>query len=518
MLLCALLLCLLIPTAAAGQTPSLSVEEAIQIALEQNYALQVSRLDVTNAQAQIREAWGQVLPQVNLDGSYTRNLKSPNPFAGSDAGGLFGSLGALDWLAFNEDARTDDDPSTEPISLMEFRNRQAEGFSEAGISVSGGDNPFAVPNQFQAALSITQSLYNGSAFAAIQGAEALLEVNEAGAARQAHQVINDTRQAYYQALLAHQQADVHRASVARIRETVAETSKLVKQGVAPKYQRLSVEVELANLESALIQVETQAATALDNLKLTLGLPIEQPITLRDELEVDPSYLLTSIQEDAAIEAALDRRPDVQQARLGVELQKVQMNITRAQYRPTVSAFANFGYTGSVPDDRTRVLTDPNDPFSFSQETNGFFSSDYFNPSASVGVRMSWNLFNGFQTTSRVQQNRVAISQAQVQYDQLVAGVRLEVAAALRNLRAAQQRILSQEQNVDRAELNYEYADARLREGVASQLELRDASQQLDQSRLNYLQAVYDYLVARSNFETALGMPQADPATLNLTSR
>ena len=65
-------------------------------------------------------------------------------------------------------------------------------------------------------------------------------------------------------------------------------------------------------------------------------------------------------------------------------------------------------------------------------------------------------------------------------------------------------MLSQEKNVERAELNFEYAEARLKEGVATPLEVREASNQLDQSRLGHLQAVHDYLVAQSAYETSIG--------------
>jgi outer membrane protein TolC len=90
-----------------------------------------------------------------------------------------------------------------------------------------------------------------------------------------------------------------------------------------------------------------------------------------------------------------------------------------------------------------------------------------------------------------------------------------VALSLRNLEAARQQILSQERNVDRAELNYTFAQKRLQEGVSSPLEERDASEQLDQSKLNYLQAVYDFLRAQSAFETAVGMPLARPGDFHL---
>ncbi|NBC19063.1 MAG: TolC family protein [Bacteroidetes bacterium] len=481
----------------------------------------IRRLDVDNANAQVREAWGQVMPQVDASASYTRNLKTANPFAGSEAGGLFESFGFIDWLAFNERARTDDDPASAPISFGEFQERQRQGLAEAGAALGGdGGNPFGVDNQFSSGISISQTLYNGSAFAAIAGAQRLKDVNQLGADRQEQVLIDQVRQGFYRALLAQEQARVVAQRVQRTRETFDEVSRRVAQGTVPKFQRLSTEVDLANQETQLVQSQNQAALALDNLKQVLAIPVEQSLTLRGALDVpDPTrYQQVSLQN--AVTTALDRRPDVQQAQVAVELREIDKNITRSQYFPNLSAFANFNYTGQVPDDRSVVLSDPaapDDPFSFTTDTRGFFSSSYWNPSVNVGLRFSWNIFNGFQTTARMQQREVAVQRAQVEREQLEQAVSLEVERALRDLQAAAQRIRSQERNVERAELNYEYADTRVQEGVSSQLELREASDQLDQSRLNYLQAVHDYLVARSSFETAIGLPMAQPDNLNLTS-
>jgi outer membrane protein TolC len=214
----------------------------------------------------------------------------------------------------------------------------------------------------------------------------------------------------------------------------------------------------------------------------------------------------------AIETAIERRPDIEQARLAIELREIQKQTTRAEYLPRLSAVANFNYTGRVPDDRELTLSDPNDPFAFSTQSRGFFDDDFWNPSVNVGLQLTWNIFNGFQTTARVEQQEVAVRRAEIDYQQAQQGVELEVRRALRNLEDARQRIQNQEQNVERAQTNYEFVSKRVQQGVSNQLELREASDQLDQSRLNYLQAMHDYLTAQSAFEAALGLPIAEPAS------
>ena len=541
-----LVLALLVAAPAAAQTPgldptggdaaflagpaaeravlSLSLEEAIQIALERNYTVRTAALDVANARAQVREAWGQVMPSVDASASYTRNVVTANPFAGSDAGGLFGALGAVDWLAFNETARTDEDPATQPISLEEFRRRQAEGYQAAGIALGGNDNPFGVPNQFQNTLSISQTLYSGSAFAAIRGAQSLRDINQAALTQQQHEAIDRTRRLYYGALLAQEQARVVRARVARTEATLDETTRRVAQGVLPKFERLTAEVEVANNQTQLIEATNAAELAQNDLLFTLGLPVDLPVVLQGSLDLPADLFLATVSFDDAVAAALEQRPDLEQARLAIDLQQVQRNITRAQYYPDVSAFANLNYTGTVPDDRSTVIqgTDPDDPFAVAASRNDFFSDAYWNPSVAVGVRLNWNLFNGFQTRYRVQQNTIAVRQAEVQLEQTVQAAVLEVERSLRNLASARQRISGQQQTVQTAEVAYDFALDRLRVGMATQVDVRLASGQLDQAQLSYLQAVRDYLVARSDLQRAVGVVLPEPigadSDITLTSK
>lgn len=511
------LLALLAAAPAAAQSTeapalALTLEEALQIALERGYAVRTAELEVERAGAQIREAWGQLMPSVDASASYTRNVVSANPFAGSDAGGLFSSFGLIDWLAYNERARTDGDPSTEPITLEEFRRRQAQGFAEAGLVPGESDNPFAVANQFQNQLAISQTLYSGRAFAALRGARSLRAINRAALTEQQFEAIVQTRRLFYAALLAQEQAEVARASVERTEATREETARRVAAGTLPKFERLTAEVELANLEAQRIQAENQARLARTNLLFTLGLPVTQEIPLRGRLEMPEDALAETIALEDAVAVALERRPDLEQARLAIDLQRVNRDMARSAYFPEVSAFATLAYTGSVPSDRTLILqgTDPEDPFAVSTASRGFFSGAYWNPSVAVGARLTWNLFNGLQTSYQVQQRELDIRQAQIALEQATQAAVLETEQALRNLASARQRILAQRENVRTAQTAYDFAAQRLATGVSTQIDVRLASTQLDQAQLSYLQAVYDYLEARSQLERAVGVVLPEP--------
>lgn len=482
-----------------------TLDEAIQIALVKNLNLQYQRLDLDNASALIREGWAELFPQIDISSSFTRNVRSPDPFAGSQASGFFQTLGFIDWLSYNEQARTDSDPASTPISFPEFFQRQSAGLDEAGIVIDSGDNPFSVPSVYRSGLSVTQKLFDGRVIYGAAGAQKWLEPFFAsGIDRQEQLLIASVKRAFFLSLLSEEQTRVLQQSVIRADRTREEMARQVAVGTAPKFQRLSAEVELANLETQFVQAENASEASLDDLKLLIGIPVEQSLRLRGSLEASLTADLGIGTIDQAAAIALQDRPDLKQAQINIELERIQLKVSRSEFLPDLSAFLNLNYVGNIPDFRTTVSTDPDDPFKFSSTDNGYFSSDYWNWDMNVGFRLEWNLFNGFASKQRVQQRKIAVQKAAIDHEYLSRSIKVEVERAIRDVTTARIRLRTQEKNVDRAVLNYSFVEARLKEGVASPIELREASDQLDQSRLNFLQAIHDLLVARSTFETALG--------------
>jgi outer membrane protein TolC len=493
-------------TESAADTLSLTLDEAVQIALENNFGLRNAFLDRETAIQQVREAWGSVYPNVNAVGNFTRNLVTANPFAGSGADQLFADFGAIGWLRYNEEARLE---GREELTFDEFIDRQMQGYEDAGITPpSMDDDPFSVDNQFVLSLSITQTLFSGAAFAAIQGAEQFKKLSEDAVQRERQVVIDEVRRAYFSALLAWQQVEVMRSSVDRLRRTVDDVTRTVDQGLASRYEKLSAEVELVNLETELIEAENRAELAKRSINLLLNLESTRPIRLVGDLAMTAMQPVGDLSLDEAVSIAKEFRPDLKQAEGVIEINRINERINRSSYRPVVSAFANLDYIGRVPDNRTVVMRDPADPdnpFRFTSENRGFFHDAYWNPNIAVGINVSWNIFSGFQNRARLEQSRIQTRKSELQHEFLASSIRVEVDQALRNLRTAERRIDSQRRNIEKAQVNYDFARTRMLEGVGTNLEERQASMLLDQSRLSYLAAVHDYLLAVSRFELVLGI-------------
>lgn len=490
--------------ATPRDTLRLSIDDAVTIALARARELQRSTLDRAAASADLDGARAALLPRVATDAGFTRDIQPVDPFAGTRAAEFIGQDVPTEWLAFNERARTDGDPTTQPIPLDEFVQRQEQAFREAGVvDPDAAPSPFTVPNQFQAGVSFSQPVYAPAAAAEVRAARAQLGAAEAGVSRQRAVTADSARQAFLGALLSRQQVGVLQRSVARTQATLTEAERRIDEGIAPVSERLSSAVELANLQTDLVQAERADERARSNLKLTLGLSPLQPVELDGALTVEDVTLAGFPIEDA-VALALASRADVAEARLQVRAQQAQVDAARASMLPSVNAVLNVNVSGNIPDDRDRVLTDPLNPFDVQVQGRGIFASDFWSLGASAGLQVQWNLFEGGRLRAQSERAQIGVQQAALLVQELEDFVRFEVEDALQELRAARDRLIIQQGNVGLAEENYRVADARVRQGVATTLERRDASTQLDRSRLNLLQAIHDYRSARSRFLAALG--------------
>ncbi len=493
-----------VPLLPPADTLKLSLADAVGLALERNRPLRRARLGAEEAEAELREARGAQLPRFTANAGFTREVVSVNPFAGAPATDLLGDGAPTDWVVWNERTRTEEELEEEPIPFPEFRERQEEAFDRAGISPDPVDNPFAVPNQFQAGVSLEQVLWDPGAAARTRAARAGEAAAVAGTRRQMAVTVDSTHQAYLGALLAMEQAEVLARSVERTRAAVDEAARRVEEGAAPVSERISNQVELANLQADLVDARSRERLAEDRLRFTLGLAVTQPIALTDSLRVDDDYALADTPLEGLIQEALATRPDVEEARLALQAGDARVDAMEAAYRPSLGAFLNLSSQGRVPDDRTRVITDPLDPFRVQTERPGPFSNRFWDVGADLGVQLRWNVFGGGALRADAERARVGLREARLQVEEVEARVELEIETALRDLRSARDRARIQEENVRLAERNLEIMTARVRQGVATPLERREASGQLDRSHLGRLQAAHDYLAARSRLWRAMG--------------
>ena len=462
---------------AAGDV--LTLRQAVQTSLEENQQLENARHVLSAAQAQAREAWGNVMPSANFTMNYTRNLLLPKFFL---PGEFFGQPGEL-------------------------------------VAVETGSD-----NSWLAQARVDQPLFNGQAFLGVGAAARFEELQQEVLRGSAQQVATSTRLRYYDVLLAREQQRLTSNSVARVKQVLEETRKLNRAGLASEYDVLRLEVELSNLEPNLRRSENALESARRALAVEMGiesldgvelagslltielpeLPGLAPVAMvadvggdgRDLL-LDRGVLAEALPPAELVELAGRSRSDLRQLRLTRELRQTERKAEMSNYLPKISLFGTW----------TKQ----------SQHDGGFefFGGNGFE-TAAAGIQVDVPLFSGFQRPARLSRMGAVVDQVEAQLAYARDQAENEVVSLADQARESYQRVAAQQRAVGQAQRGYEIARTEYRAGVGSQLQVTDAELALRQSEFNYAQAVYDYLTAQARLDAAIGVvPLVDEGVVAL---
>ncbi|HVZ39176.1 MAG TPA: TolC family protein [Candidatus Kapabacteria bacterium] len=337
-------------------------------------------------------------------------------------------------------------------------------------------------NQVAADITVNQIVYNSAAFNAPDAAESYAKVSRQQLRADAVQTVYDVKRAYYGALLAREALRVNEALLANSEENLKNAQQLVKAGLRPEFDQLRAQVQVENLRPVVVQARDSYQQAIDNLKLLLGYTPDHDITLSDSLmrpaagqKVEPGI--------AEATATLEQsNAQVQTLKALADVNREYIEIKRSDYLPTVSLFGTYQLQ--------------------SQSDN--FSGLSFQPSSYVGLNLSYNLFSGGKTDAQMQEARLAWEQSKVKVLQAQDAMKTQLGIVLRKIDVARQRVGTADMTITEAQRAYTIATTAYKAGTGTQLQISDADLALAQSRLNQLNAVYDYSMALAELEQLMG--------------
>jgi outer membrane protein TolC len=413
---------------AAQQPVEVTLAEAVRRALEVQPAVVQARGDVRNAEAGQRSALGAFLPTITARG-----------FSNQASANRLNSTG----------------------QLVSSSNTTYSGSLELNFDLFDG----------------FQRLANKRAAAATEDAA------DAGLVNQRYQVTATTAQLFYTALADEELVRVAQAQVDRAKEERQISVNKFQAGAATRSDTLTSTVDLGNAQLALLQAQTNLATAQATLGRQVG--VDQPV------RAVPDTAFPSLPDTTALRAeALDSSPQMRQMAAKARAAGAQVSAARAQYWPTFSVLYSNGYTGLDRLGRFAVS-----PWSTTQ--------DYFN-NWMVRFSLSWTLFNGFsreanQVTASVARD-VAQAQASDTRRQLGAQLTQYIAATF----TAYAQIGIAGANVAAATEALRVQQERYRLGAATLLDLLTAEANLTQAEVNQVQARSNYLIARAQVEALVG--------------
>lgn len=357
-----------------------------------------------------------------------------------------------------------------------------------GISISANhdsnrsgnnDAPKNITNTHSNTLTAALPIFTGGKLSgSIKQAKANYQYNEVGVQRTYNEMRSTVTDGYFNMLQADNIQKLSAESVTRLEDHLKNVQAQYDVGVVAKVDVLRSQVELANAKQTLIQAENTYQVAEANMNKIVGLPMDTTLKL-DNLLVYNAY---DKNMDDCLAYAAEHRPELMQAKYGVDAAKGALMVARSGHMPQVAASANSNWPG---------------------DEDGKWG---------VGVNVSLNVFDTGVTLSKIHGAEADLKKAEATYRDTVNAVNLDVRSNYLGLREAEKRISTTKLAVEQADEDYRIAQLRYMSGVGTNTDVLDAQVALTQAKTNYTKALYDYNTSKTALETSIGVPMSNPAT------
>ena len=159
----------------------------------------------------------------------------------------------------------------------------------------------------------------------------------------------------------------------------------------------------------------------------------------------------------------------------VEAARDMLQASRFQFVPSVNLFGQYNFHDEV------LL--------------GTEADNYL-----VGATLKWDLFSGFKNIADIQQSRYELEQARLSYQDKTMQNRTEIRKTTRQMEEAQDQVQLARMTIDQAAENLRIRSDRYDQGMERTTDLLRAEVQLEEARMNYLQALYQYNVSLAHLE------------------
>ena len=382
------------------------------------------------------------------------------------------------------------------VSITASHQTQRGGYNDdqysnrlKGVDVATGNLVYdrvnagkGIGNSHSNGLTASLPIFTGGKLSGqIEQAKANYKYNEVGVQRTYNAMRSTVTNGYFNMLQMDNLQKLNAESVTRLADHLKNVQAQYDVGVVAKVDVLRSQVELANAKQTLIQAENNYQIAEANLNKIVGLPMDTNLKL-DNILVYSAYDRTM---DDCLAYAAEHRPELMQAKYNVDAAKGALKVARSGHMPQVSASASQAWSSD----------------SWPGDDNGNWG---------VGVNVSLNVFDTGVTLSKIHGAEADLKKAEETYRDTVDSVNLDVRTNYLGLREAEKRINTTKLAVEQADEDYRIAQLRYMSGVGTNTDVLDAQVALTQAKTNYTQALYDYNTSKTDLETSIGVPMANP--------
>lgn len=337
---------------------SLTMNEAIRRALENNNDIEIARAEVRLAEQTLNALDGVFDPVFTYTPEYNSSVRPvANIFAGA------GSGGNVTTTDYNNDASVTKQFGKGGGNFTYFFNNTRESTSAQNSSL----NPFyssAQGIQFNQPLWRNRSIDRNRQQIRIQRKR--LEQTDSDFRLRTIAVISQVQSAYWDLVFALRNEQNQVANVKLAQENFRRTEASVAAGASAPLQRAEIETELSTRESSLLLANQQVTFAENTLKNLLLKDPLSPEWSKALVPTDsPSFEETPLNLETALKEARDNRPEMRRLRLEEDVNDINLQFYKNQTKPRVDLVGTFSTNGlagtanpSLIDTEASPLIDP----------------------------------------------------------------------------------------------------------------------------------------------------------------
>ncbi|MBQ0057904.1 MAG: TolC family protein [Bacteroidales bacterium] len=289
------------------------------------------------------------------------------------------------------------------------------------------------------------------------------------------------KKAFYQLLMARDSYDVLNASYQLADENLTLARNMYNNGLQAEYDTLTAYSTKVALEPTLLQMKNTLKVAEMQLKVLMGVDVNEPIRFEGHLKDYEEKLFADL-----MILKNDNDLDNNSSLIQIDLQKKQLvlseKLNKLGYIPTVALQFTVG--------------------------NSFMMGDYMT-TGSLTLALSWTIFDGGSKYMKTKQNKLNIENLEQQREYVKHQLELAINSSLVSIETAAEQTVSNKTSIYASERAYEISAKRYEVGSGTQLEVNASANSLQNARLQYVQSIYDFVSAQATLEETLGKVVTD---------
>jgi len=496
--LAALLATLALPAARAfGAERRLTLDEAINLALQKNEGLLIERESLAAAKANVSGASGAYDPVAELDGGWSR---SNEPLNSSASGTTPDQIAPESSSAEGGVALHQLLPTGGALSL---RARGARDKTEGTFA------RFSPAYSTRVGVELRQPLLRDRAIdgarLSVRVAKADRRQADASFRRTLSETVAAVEQAYWALTAARLGVAVREEAVRLAEEQLGQTRTRVETGAVPGTEIAQPRAELERRRSELLAARETVARADNTLKLLILEDTDESMWLSETAPADSAAVeVVPVDVAASLQRALSARPELGAVQAVVDRRRAETAFARNGVWPALDAVASydrFGLAGS------RNPAGPSDPLpanldgSLAQSFQTLGDGDF--DAARVALVLSFPIRNRTARAEAAVARHVE-RQAEADLVRVRKAIRAEVLDAASALETAGQRIESSRAGREAAEVQLSAERDRYATGLSTNFLVLTRQNDFSRARLDEISARTDYQTARAELSRATG--------------